>query len=755
MKKQILLFAATIIALYSFAAAPSISSFTPATGPVGTLVTITGTNLSSPTAFTIGGVSAIVVSNTGTTLVGMVMPGAVTGSVSVTTAGGTASGTGSFAVTVTPYPSFQQGPKLVGTGAAISGSVYQGFAVSISADGNTAIVGGYRDSSWLGAAWIYTRSGGVWTQQGPKLLGSGAVGFSIGRNSGVRQGWAVSISADGNTAMVGGNVDSGGTGAVWVYTRSGAVWTQQGPKLVGTGAVNGMNGNGISGASQGSAVSLSADGNTAVVGGSNDSNGLGAIWVFIRSGGVWTQQGPKLVGTGAAYYLGNGSPGCQQGFSVSISADGNTIAEGAEADDSLKGAIWIFTRSGGVWTQQGPKLKGAGATINGNYPQAYSTQQGYVVSLSADGNTVMEGGIGDSSGLGAVWVYTRSGTTWSQQGSKLVATGGIRDFFTNGIKQGCSVSLSADGNTAIVGGSEDSTGKGVFWVYTRSGNTWTQQGAKHKGRGGVGQVDFGIGASLSADGMTAIIGGLLDNSGIGAAWIFSNDTPVSCADTIITLSHAMCQGDTFIFGTMHLSQSGTYRDTLTRAGGCDSIITLTLTVHSLPVVTLTWQSLVQQQDLLVWNLDTAWCDYAGSPDFFRLSGGQPLGGIYTGNNIQNDSFIFRHYVSVDTIVYIYHDSNGCAGNTIRYLPLQICEGISNITSTSAISLYPNPNHGSFTLQTSNNNGEYTITDMLGNIVAQRAITSSIQIIDLPEASEGVYTLVLKGSQPVRFVVIKN
>lgn len=96
-------------------ATTTISSFTPSTGPVGTLVTITGTNLSNPTAFTMGGVTAIAVSNDGTTLVGMVMPGATTGTVVVTTAGGTATGAGNFTVTATPYPSSQQGNKLVGT----------------------------------------------------------------------------------------------------------------------------------------------------------------------------------------------------------------------------------------------------------------------------------------------------------------------------------------------------------------------------------------------------------------------------------------------------------------------------------------------------------------------------------------------------------------------------------------------------------------------------------------------------------------
>ncbi|MGB6315916.1 MAG: hypothetical protein WBG13_25700, partial [Pseudolabrys sp.] len=89
----------------------------------------------------------------------------------------------------------QQGPKLVGTGA--SGVSQQGASVALSADGNTAIVGGPGDNNGQGAAWVYTRSGGVWTQQGNKLVGTGASGVS-------QQGASVALSADGNTAIVGG-----------------------------------------------------------------------------------------------------------------------------------------------------------------------------------------------------------------------------------------------------------------------------------------------------------------------------------------------------------------------------------------------------------------------------------------------------------------------------------------------------------------------------------------------------------------------
>src|SRR5467141_1133612 len=267
----------------------------------------------------------------------------------------------------------QIGTKLVGTGAA--GHALQGGSVSLSADGNTAIVGGGSDNSGAGAAWVYTRAGSVWTQQGTKLVGTGGTAIA-------NQGVSVYLSAAGNTAIMGGHSDNLSAGAAWVFTRSGGVWTQQGTKLVGGGAVGNAN--------QGSAVAVSADGNTAIVGGSGDNSAAGAAWVFTRSGGVWTQQGTKLIGTGAV------DP-AHQGQSVSLSADGNTAFVGGPNDNSSAGAAWVFTRAGGVWTQQGTKLVGTGAVG--------FASQGASVSLSADGNTAIVGGVTDNSGVGAAWMY--------------------------------------------------------------------------------------------------------------------------------------------------------------------------------------------------------------------------------------------------------------------------------------------------------------------------------------------------------------
>jgi hypothetical protein len=211
--------------------------------------------------------------------------------------------------------------KLVGTGAV--GPTEQGWSVALSADGKTAIVGGIADNGLAGAAWVYTRSDGGWTQQGSKLVGTAAVGQG-------GQGVSVALSADGSTAIVGGPYDNKNTGGAWVYTRSGTVWTQQGGKLVGTGA--------IGNAGQGVSVALSADGNTAIVGGPHDNSFAGAAWVYTRGDGTWTQQGGKLVGTGAVGIA-------DQGWSVALSADGNTAIVGELSTQARRGGVGLLYSS--------------------------------------------------------------------------------------------------------------------------------------------------------------------------------------------------------------------------------------------------------------------------------------------------------------------------------------------------------------------------------------------------------------------------
>ena len=219
----------------------------------------------------------------------------------------------------------------------------------------------------------------------------------------------------------------------------------------------------------------------------------------------------KASNHGAFYHLGEGGalPG-HTGNSVALSRDGNTIAVGASHEDSgargidgqpdesayNAGSVYVFARTGAGWSPQA-YVKASNADSGDHF--------GSSVALSADGNTMavaahwessdatgVNGNQADNSiaQADAVYVFTRSGSTWSQQAYlKASNTGekGDADILANGDQFGFSLALSADGNTVAVGAiSEDggiagyqddnsATSAGAVYVFTRSGNAWSQQ----------------------------------------------------------------------------------------------------------------------------------------------------------------------------------------------------------------------------------------------------------------------------------------
>jgi hypothetical protein len=180
----------------------------------------------------------------------------------------------------------QDGPKLTGEGEA--GEAQFGFSVALSADGKTALIGGPHDEGttkefMAGAAWVFTESVKGWEQQGSKLTSGGEKGLG-------ELGTGVALSADGDTALIGAPGD-GSAGGARAFTRAGASWSQQGPELIPSDAT--------AAAGFGTAVALAADGNTAMIGGPVDTPGttpIGAAWEFARVGASWSQQGAKLQG---------------------------------------------------------------------------------------------------------------------------------------------------------------------------------------------------------------------------------------------------------------------------------------------------------------------------------------------------------------------------------------------------------------------------------------------------------------------------
>jgi hypothetical protein len=396
-----------------------------------------------------------------------------------------------------------------------------------------------------------------------KLVGSGLTGYP-------RIGQAVAISADGSTLLLGGSGDSQNIGAVWVYTRTASGWTQQGAKLTPSSG----------GGSFGAAVALSANGSTALIGAPNDAAGGGSAWVFKRAGGVWYEQQsiPYPYMYGAAF-----------GTSVALSADGKTALIGAPYDlPTRNGQAYLFRSDGSFremdgftmattrvgWSVSlsadgrtalvgGPSdssassepgsfctyttadgthwIQGLRATPSDNVGQS---RFGWSVSLSADGGTALIGGPYDDSSRGAVWLYTRSGSTWSER-AKLKPTD---EKFTAGC--GAAVALSSDAKTALVGGPWDwgdgSGQRGAAWIFSDASGSLTQRGSKLMAANESDRAEFGSAAAISGDGRTALIGGLYDQGtspdGIGAGWVFA-DLPTV---TSVSPSSGTVKGGTYV-----------------------------------------------------------------------------------------------------------------------------------------------------------------------------------------------------------------
>jgi hypothetical protein len=207
------------------------------------------------------------------------------------------------------------------------------------------------------------------------------------------------------------------------------------------------------------------------------------------------------------------------GTSVALSADGDTaLVDNADSAE-------VYTRASQSWSLQARLTAPAGTELG-------NARFGHSVALSADGDTAVLGGYSDNGSTGAAWVFTRSGSTWSEQ-SKLLAPTAGPDKEIGAAEFGWSVAISPDGDTVLAGGLDDNSNLGASWAFVRNGTTWSEQTqltAPTVGPGAeVGSGEFGSSMALAVDtpevagspgALLAVIGAFDDNGFTGAAWLF-------------------------------------------------------------------------------------------------------------------------------------------------------------------------------------------------------------------------------------------
>jgi hypothetical protein len=402
-----------------------------------------------------------------------------------------------------------QESKLVATDGAHHASLGRSVAVL----GDTALIGApyARNLAGLsaGAVYVYRRSAGAWNQQ-LKLVPSDLSGGDL---------FGTDVAIDGDTAVVGSmyaaTAGHGNAGAAYVFVRSGGVWTQQ-AKLVASNAFNGTN------------MKVAVSGDTVVMGRELDEDQgvafAGRAHVFVRSGTTWTEQ--AILGAPTLHEL--------QLFGSDVAIEGDTLVVGASnlrqaTANGLEnpGGAFVFTRSAGTWTQQALLL---GST--------FSSGDKAGTSVDLDGTTIAMGAPFDFAAghtSGTVFVFSGSGANWVEEAQLVPTELEPHDQF------GTSVAL--EGNRLVVGAPNDSQlglpRAGAVYVFERQGTQWSTSSVLYTDD----STRFrGVGESAALDGDTIFSGASEDyvadvpEVGSAFAWRLTTATSFCSGDGSLAVS---------------------------------------------------------------------------------------------------------------------------------------------------------------------------------------------------------------------------
>lgn len=286
------------------------------------------------------------------------------------------------------------------------------------------------------------------------------------------------VSVSGDTAVVGAPFrDDLGTdsGAAYVFVRRGTAWSPQAKLTASDGA---------SGDRFGGSVAIHQA--TILVGATGVSNRKGAAYVFVRSGTTWSHE--------ASVTALDGVPGDLFGV---VSLSGDTAVIGAQGHSFSKGIAYVFTRDGTAWSE-----KANLSASDGIYGDGF----GLGVSLSGDTAIVaapLGNGVGSDSKKGAAYVFTRSGTTWSEEAKLTASDATADDSFGQ---------PAVDGGIAVIGSAGDDdqgVSSGSAYIFVRTGTTWSQEAKVQASDGGPLRR---YGTTVALSGSIVIVGAPGDNT---------------------------------------------------------------------------------------------------------------------------------------------------------------------------------------------------------------------------------------------------
>ncbi|MEP2775662.1 MAG: PKD domain-containing protein [Luteolibacter sp.] len=391
--------------------------------------------------------------------------------------------------------------------------------------------------------------------------------FLKASNTGAGDNFGRSVAVSGDTVVVGAPFEdsptgvpdeqpsvSGGSGAAYVFVRSGTTWSQQAFLKGSNTELTGRFGDnfGWSVAVSGDTIvvgALGEDSSTTGVNGTPNegASDSGAAYIFVRTGTTWSQQA----------FLKASNTGAGDGFGRSVAVSGDTVVVGATGEDSSttgvngspnegasgSGAAYVFVLSGTTWNQQAfLKASNTGSSDIFGFSVALCGNTLVVGATGEDSSTVGVNSAPDdgASASGAAYVFVRNSTAWSQQAYLKASNTGASDRF------GYSVAVSEntvavgsyreDSNTTGVNGTPDegASGSGAAYVFIRGGTSWSQQAYLKASNTGMND-NFGHSVALSGD--TVVVGSVAEGSStIGINGISNEGAPGSGAAYVFVRS---------------------------------------------------------------------------------------------------------------------------------------------------------------------------------------------------------------------------
>jgi len=702
-----------------------------------------------------------------------------------------------------------------------------GFKVSINYSGNRVAISAIGNSDnglYSGHVRVFEWNGINWIQ-----LGQDIDGVASNVNT-----YHCSLDSSGNRLLVGAHQYNNYTGHMRIFEWNGTNWVQMGVDINGPSTFS------LFGLSAG----INKSGNRIVISAPNyglTSNGFGTglVRVYQWDGFIWNQLGNDLDGI---------NPGDAFGQGLSMDETGDIIAIGSPEPLSPGGSVKLFEWNGSIWIQKGQTISSTGGSTNSSFGSRGS------VSLNNTGDIIAIGDPYISNSIGQVKIYEWNGTIWNQKG-QILNGNNVNDQY------GSSLSLNGNGNRLSVGirGYNNYTGRII--TYEWNGINWVQLGQNIDGENSIGLPIFAAnilgdiwGGSVAFNNIgDRIIGGAEANDGNGSnsghariyelfcpstssifqiiacnsyTWIdgvtytSSNNTATHVlvnsagCDSVVTLdltinnnsfatdTQVACNSYTWIDGVTYTSSNNTATHVLVNSAGCDSVVTLDLTINNSSLGTdiitacdsLTWidgTTYTASNNTATYTLiNAAGCDsvvtldltiYEFLTDFSESSAlftGPPFVVQFTNNTPNLTNYNFTWYFGDSTIeqnnnASVFHEymynglydvtliaediTNGCGFDTLKKEDLIYCAGgpnLSIIEFSNNINVFPNPTNENITIIIENFNGN--IQTEVYDLIGHRLQTTNETTISLRDYARGIYLLkVAYGDRVEEVKVIKQ